>query len=60
MRPETPNWRLERPDLRPESPDLRSMGEDKQTNGQTKKGTNEGAPVFYRTLPPSGLLPKRL
>ena len=55
--PGRPNFKLEGPDLRPDGPDLRLDGPDggdEQTNGRTNKST----PVFYRTLSPSGLLPK--
>ena len=33
---------------------------DERTNGQTDERTNESPPVFYRTLSPSGSLPKKL
>ena len=48
--PERADFRPKRADFRPE----RAWG-DKRTNGMT----NESPPVFYRTLSPSGPLPKR-
>ena len=48
LRPERSNLRPERTDLRPERPE----------EGGTNKRTNESPPVFYRTLSPSGPLPK--
>ena len=60
LKPERLDLRPERPNLRPERPDLRSEGPDGGgTNKRTNKRTNESPPVFYRTLSPSGPLPKR-
>ena len=56
LRPERPNLRSQRPDLRPEGPD---GGRNKQINEQTNKRKNKSPPVFYRTLSPSGPLPKK-
>ena len=58
------DFRLERVDFRPERADFRlerAWGgrTNGRTNGRTKKWTNESPPVFYRTLSPSGPLPKR-
>ena len=52
LRPEKPNLRPEKLDLRPGG--LVKGGGDKQTDGRT----NKSPPVFYRTLSPSGPLPK--
>ena len=39
---------------------MRPEGGDEQTNERTYEWTNKSPPVFYRTLSPLGLLPKKV
>ena len=69
FRPERADFRPERADSRPERADFRPERADfspgrawaaGRTDGRTDERTNESPPVFYRTLSPSGPLPKKL
>ena len=71
LRPERPDLWHERPDLRPERPerqnlrperpDLKPEGRDEggMNKKRTNKWTNKSPPLLYRTLSPSGPLPKK-
>ena len=65
FRPERADFRPKRVDYRPERADFgpERAWEDEQMNGQmddwTNRMTNKSPPVFYRTLSPSGPLPKK-
>ena len=63
--PESADFRPERADSRPENAYFRSERVDfrperawRRTHERTHERTNESPPVFYRTLSPSGPLPK--
>ena len=66
-RPERPGFGPERADFRPDRADFRPDRADfrperawgGQTNGWTNERMNESPPVFCRTSPPSGPLPKK-
>ena len=64
FRPERADSRPERADFRPEKADFRPERADFRPERVWGRRTNERtdeqkSPVFYRTLSPSGLLPKR-
>ena len=54
MRPERKGLRPVRADFRPERADLRSQKPNLRPEGGTKKRTDAGRKVFYRTFVPFG------
>ena len=59
FRLERADFRLERADFKYERADFRpERAWGGRTNGRTNEQTNKSPPVFYRTLSPSGPLPR--